>query len=93
MKVIWERQPGRQWQKQVDWYLEYKGEDFARRFSESIKNAVAQIAAMPEIGQRESQEKRKNVRSILVHPKCRLVYRYNEETIRIIRLYFTMMQY
>ncbi len=92
MKVIWEPLPGRQWQKQIDWYREYKGEDFARQFSDSIKKTVGLIATMPDIGQKMPFENAKNIRSILVHPKCRLVYRYNKTTIRIVRLYFTMMQ-
>jgi len=47
---------------------------------------------MPDIGQREkSTLGGKIVRSVLTHPKCRIVYGYDDKTVVIISLKFTMM--
>ena len=67
--------------------------DFARTFNANIDKAIDQIAQMPHIGQREkSTLGGKNVRSVLTHPKCRIVYGYDDKTVVIIRLKFLMMR-
>ena len=70
-----------------------RGLDFARTFNTNIDKAIDQIAQMPDSGQKEKSPRGgMNVRSVLTHPKCRIVYRYDNKTIVIIRLKFTMMR-
>ena len=93
MRVIWSKRAASQRQQQEKWLADNRGLDFARTFKANIDKAIDQIAQMPDIGQREkSTHGGKNVRSVLTHPKCRIVYGYDDKTVVIIRLKFLMMR-
>ena len=93
MRVIWSKRATAQRLQQKKWLADIRGLDFARTFNANIDKAIDQIAKMPDIGQKEkSPRSGKNVRSVLTHPKCRIVYRYDDKTIVIIRLRSIMMR-
>ena len=80
-------------QQQEKWLANTRGLDFARTFNANIDKTIDQIAQMPDIGQQEKTLRgRKIIRSVLTHPKCRIVYRYDDKAIVVIRLRFLMMR-
>lgn len=92
MKVIWLKRAIRQRDHQEEWYRITKGLDFAKSFICSLYRAESQIRTMPDIGQKEKSTRSGwQVRSVLAHPKCRIIYKYDDETIVIMRLKFMMM--
>lgn len=92
MRVIWSKRAIAQRLQQEKWLADIRGLDFARTFNANIDKAIDQIAQMPDIGQREkSTLGGKIVRSVLTHPKCRIVYVYDDKTVVIISLKFAMM--
>ena len=93
MRVIWSKRATAQRLQQKKWLADIRGLDFARTFNANIDKAIDQIAKMPDIGQKEKSPRGgMNVRSVLTHPKCRIVYRYDDKTIVIIRLRSIMMR-
>ena len=93
MRVVWSKRAMAQRQQQEKWLADIRGLDFAYTFNANIDKAIDEIAQMPDIGQKEKSPRGgMNIRSVLTHPKCRIVYRYDSKTIVIIRLKFTMMR-
>ncbi len=92
MRVKWSKRAIAQRLQQEKWLADIRGLDFARTFNANKDKAIDQIAQMPDIGQREkSTLGGKIVRSVLTHPKCRIVYGYDDKNIVIISLKFAMM--
>lgn len=92
MRVKWSKRAIAQRLQQEKWLADIRGLDFARTFNANIDKAIDQIAQMPDIGQKEKTARGgKIVRSVLTHPKCRIVYGYDDKTVVIISLKFTMM--
>lgn len=92
MCVVWTKRVVIQRLQQEKWLAEVRGIDFARTFDINIDKAIAQISVMPDIGQKErALHDGKCLRSVLTHPKCRIIYSYNETTVVILRLKFMMM--
>jgi plasmid stabilization system protein ParE len=93
MRVIWSKRATSQRLQQEKWLADIRGLDFARTFNANIDKAIDQIAQMPDIGQREKTARGgMSVRSVLTHPKCRIVYGYDDKTVVIISLKFLMMR-
>jgi plasmid stabilization system protein ParE len=93
MKVIWLKRAIHQRDNQEEWYRSTKGLDFAKTFIRNLYRAELQIREMPDIGQKEkSALDGKSVRSVLAHPQCRIIYKYDDKAITIIRLRFMMMR-
>jgi len=93
MRVNWTKRAMNQRIHQARWFVDNCGIEFAQTFNSNIDKSVSQIALMPNIGQKEkSTRDGKSVRSVLAHPKCRIIYRYDDKTITIIRLRFMMMR-
>ena len=92
MKQVWSAKAKQQFDGQIFWYKFYKGEDFANSFIKSIKESVDRIMLMPIIGQLIGRTDKWTQRSILVHPRYRIIYKYNKTILEISRLKFTMMR-
>ena len=93
MRVIWSKRATSQRLQQEKWLADIRGLDFARTFNANIDKAIDQIAQMPDIGQREKTARGgMSVRSVPTHPKCRIVYGYDDKTVVIISLKFLMMR-
>lgn len=91
MRINWSKRAMIQRIQQERWLVDSRGVEFAQTFNSNIDKAVNQIALMPNIGQKEkTTPSGKPVRSVLTHPKCRIVYKYDDKTITIIRLRFMM---
>ena len=88
MVIVWKSSAQEKFYQQIEWYRYFRGEDFVRSFYENVTETVAQIAVMPSIGRLERTYKTKAMRSFLTHPRCRIYYKYNEEVVEIVRLYF-----
>lgn len=91
MRVNWTKSAMNQRVQQEGWLVDNCGMEFAKTFNSNIDKAVSQIALMPDIGQKEKSSRGgKPLRSVLAHPKCRIIYRYDDKTITIIGLRFMM---
>lgn len=91
MRVNWTKRAMAQRIHQERWFADSCGKEFAQTFNSNIEKALSQIALMPDIGQKEkSTRSGVTIRSVLSHPKCRIVYKYDDKTITIIRLRFMM---
>ncbi len=86
--IIWQKKAQKAFNDQMFWYYEHTNSQFAATFMENIIETVRQIASMPTIGRLEKVDRNKVYRSLPSHPKCRILYWYDEEEVHIVDLVF-----
>ncbi len=91
-RIVWSKVALQAYYNQALWYRINKGEQFVQSFIQSIHATIEKIVNMPTIGRPEQGKNGKPYRSLPAHPKCRIYYWYNERTLHITGLRFTLMQ-
>lgn len=91
--VIWQRKAQRAFDNQMLWYYLNANKQFAATFFRNITETVERISEMPSIGQLEKEEGKRIYRSLLFHPKCRILYWYDDNELHIIDLLFANRNY
>lgn len=94
LRVVWAVSAKEQRISIYQWYRENLGKMAARKFNDGVKCAIQTLAAMPTIGIVEEYRSVKDIslRSFLIHPKYRIIYRFTQRTLYVIAIRATMMQ-
>ncbi len=90
-KVYWGKRAIKEVTDLLDWYLFNKGTQFVATITKNIDSAVYTLSHSPEVGRKESERKNKIYRSILTHPKTRILYWYDNNSVHIVRIISTLM--
>lgn len=88
--VKWNKSAVKRSREIGEWYFRELGFVAGHKYMQSVKKAEEQIAAMPSIGQKCGRE---GYRTIVVHPRVKMLYRYTRSTVVIVALYSTRMNY
>ncbi len=86
--VIWQKKAKTAFNNQLFWYYLNTNKQFAATFFRNITETVSRISKMPSIGQLEKEDEKRIYRSFPSHPKCRILYWYNDTEIHIVDLLF-----
>lgn len=89
--MIWTKTALKAYSDLLAWYMFNKGPQFVDTIIDNVQETVGLISLSPSIGVRVGESKNKTYRSILTHPKTRIVYWYDEQSVHIVRLVSVMM--
>lgn len=87
--IKWGNRAFSQFYQIVNWYEQECGRAFSIKFYRSVHDTLNLVAKMPTIGivdERRSKGKRL-YRSVLVNPKYRIVYRYDDKSIYVVAIH------
>lgn len=92
-RVTWNRSAYQQMVAVAVWYRENVALKAASSFVSSVSETIKRVSSCPTIGMLD--QKRSNsrymYRSILIHPKYRMIYRVSKTTIRIVAIHCNLM--
>lgn len=88
--VKWNKSAVKRNREIVEWYFREMGWAAGHKYMLSVKRAEKGIANMPTIGQKSNKE---GYRTIVVHPRVKMLYRYTRTMVVIVSLISTRMNY
>lgn len=86
--VIWQKKAQKAFDAQMFWYYLNTNEQFAATFFKNTTATVKHLSEMPSIGRLEKEDGKRIYRSFPSHPKCRILYWYNDKELHIVDLLF-----
>ncbi len=86
--VIWQKKAQRSFDEQMLWYYLNANKQYATTFFRNITKTISHISRMPSIGRPEKENGERVYRSFPSHPKCRILYWYNDTELHIVDLLF-----
>ncbi|MBQ9666862.1 MAG: type II toxin-antitoxin system RelE/ParE family toxin [Bacteroidaceae bacterium] len=94
LKIVIHKRALQRMNSVADWYLDNVGYAAASKFVRGIYSTINTLAAYPSMGRVEQNlsTSRYTYYSFTVHPKYRIIYRYNDRKIDILAIYCNMMQ-
>lgn len=89
--IIWDRQAESRLIHLGVWYKENMGTITARKVTDRIFKTVEMLSSMPTIGTLVDRRESKTYRCFVEHPKCSILYWYDENELHIVRLIMNQM--
>lgn len=77
----------------LDWYFFNKSGQYVETIMKNVQKAIVTISAFPTVGVVEKITSKRVYRSIITHPKSRLYYWYDEDSVHIVRFVNTQTDY
>lgn len=84
LKVKWMKRAQKHFDSVSMWYHMNLGANAARKFSRDVRKTVELLSLYPQMG--TSDLVYSDYYSFLIHPKYRLVYRFNKTTLYVIAI-------
>lgn len=94
LKIIWKRQALRRVSEIATWYEQNMGTTAMRKFLQGISSTVELLANQPNIGIADLQRSTQDIKyySFVAHPKYKIVYYFNSQTLYVVTIHRTMMK-
>lgn len=86
LKIVWTKRALARTTEVANWYVTKMGTNAAHKFVTDLEKTISCLSNSPTIGRKENISKEYNYYSFLIHPKYRVIYRFDSENLFIIAL-------